>query len=49
MFDKIKLKILRKMLEATYPNRDIDIEKIGNHFIAFNRDTVGCRDFLLKG
>ena len=49
MFDKIKLKFLKKALEAAYPNRDINVDKIGNHFIAFNRDEVGCRDFLLKG
>ena len=49
MFDKLKLKILKELFKAAYPNRNMEIENVGGHFIAFSNDTVGCRDFLLKG
>lgn len=49
MFDKAKLKILKKLLEVAYPGRDINVEKIGKHFILTQRDIVGCNDFILEG
>lgn len=49
MFDNAKLKILKKFLEIAYLKRDINVEKIGKHFIMIQRDTVGCRDFILEG
>ena len=49
MFDKAKLKILKKLLEKAYPERDINVEKIGKHFIMTQGDTVGCNDFILDG
>ena len=48
MFDKAKLVILKKLLAAAYPERDFNVEKIGNAFIFSNNDSVGCNDFLLK-
>lgn len=49
MFDKTKLKILKKLLEIVYPGRDINVEKIGKHFIIAQGDHVGCNDFILEG
>lgn len=49
MFDKTKLKLLKKLLEKDYPERDINVEKIGKNFIVIQRDTVGCNDFILEG
>ena len=49
MFDKAKLKLLKKLFEKVYPGRDINVEKIGKHFIMTQGDTVGCRDFILEG
>lgn len=49
MFDKIKLKLFKKILEIAYPNRDFNLEKLGKNFIMINGDQVGCRDFLLRG
>lgn len=49
MFDKAKLKILKKLLEIAYPERDINVEKIGKHFIMTQGDTVGCNDYILDG
>lgn len=49
MFDKAKVAILNKLLEKAYPGRDIKVEKLGRRFIMLQRDTVGCRDFILEG
>ena len=49
MFDKAKLTILKKILEKTYPERDINVEKIGKYFIMTQGDIVGCNDFILEG
>lgn len=49
MFDKAKLAILKKLIEKAYPDRNIDVEKIGKLFILVQHDIVGCRDFILKG
>lgn len=49
MFDNAKLAILKKILEKNNPGRDINVEKIGKHFIMTQGDVVGCRDFILKG
>ena len=49
MIDKAKLKVLKKFLEIAYPERDINVEKIGKHFIMTQGDHVGCRDFILEG
>lgn len=49
MFDKLKLKILKELVEKANPGRDFNVQKIGNNFIITQGDTVGCRDFILKG
>lgn len=49
MFDKAKLKIIKKLLETAYTGRDINVEKVGKRFIMSRGDNVGCRDFILKG
>lgn len=49
MFDKTKLKILKKLLEIAYPEQELELQKIGNQYVIFNNDLVGCRDYLLKG
>lgn len=49
MFEKTKLKLLKKLLEKAYPERDINVEKIGKRFIITQEDTVGCNDFILEG
>lgn len=49
MLEKTKLAILKKLLEKAYPGRDINVEKMGKHFIMTQGDTVGCNDFILEG
>ncbi len=49
MFEKVKLKILKKLLEKAYPGRDFDVQKFGKLFIINSNNHVGCNDFLLKG
>ena len=49
MFDKAKLKILKKLLEKAYPGRNISVEKIWKSFIVIQGDQVGCNDFILEG
>lgn len=49
MFDETKVKILKKLMEKAYPGREIDIQKIGPKIVIMNNDSVGCRDFKLKG
>lgn len=49
MFDKTKLTILKILLKKAYPGRDINVEKIGKLFVLTRGDTVGCRDYILKG
>lgn len=49
MFDKAKLKILKKLLEIAYPERDINVEKIGKLFFITQGDLVGCNKFILEG
>lgn len=49
MFEKTKLKLLKKLLKIYYPGRDINIENSGKNFIMRRRDTVGCKDFILDG
>ena len=49
MFEKTKLKILEKLLGVAYPNRDINVVRVGKNFILTQGDTVGCNDFILEG
>ena len=48
MFDKAKIKALKKLVKIVYPGRDIDVEKIRKHFVLIEH-TVGCNDFVLEG
>lgn len=42
-------KILTRMAKVVYPERDINVEKIGKHFFTLAHDTTGCNDYLLEG
>jgi len=49
VFDKTKLNLFKKFLEKAYPERDMDVQKIGKRFIMFQRDSIGCNDYILSG
>lgn len=49
MFDKIKMTLLKKILEKVEPGREQNIEKIGNRLFIVRQDTVGVRGYKLKG
>lgn len=49
MFDKTKVAFLNKLLKKVYPERNINIEKVGKHYFMIQKDNVGCRDFILEG
>ncbi|MBQ8891321.1 MAG: hypothetical protein IJ068_00440 [Bacilli bacterium] len=50
MFDKQRENIIRKLAGMIYPNRDVNIVKMGNQFFTTFKDSLGRRnDYLLKG
>lgn len=49
MFDRVKLKILQKLLAKAYPGRNINVIRIGKHYFLMQGDIVGCNDFILEG
>ena len=42
-------KILTMLVKKANPERDVSVEKIGNHFFIHAHDTTGCNDYLLDG
>ena len=49
MFDKVKLKVLKNILEKAYPRREYSVEKNWKFFISVQTNLVGCKDFILEG
>ena len=49
MFDKTKAKIVKKLLETAYPDREIDVTNLGKFLIVTKKDRVGCNDYMLEG
>ena len=42
-------KILTMLVKKAYPEREMNVEKIGKRFFIHVHDTIGCNDYLLDG
>ena len=49
MLTKTKIRFFQKISELIEKGRKIDIKKVGKQYIMIHHDTVGCRDYQLRG
>lgn len=47
--DKKMSEIIKALILAANPGRNINVEKLGGRFIVTTNDSVGCNDYILKG